>query len=269
MTGSFEPQSGPGTATTPGVKSRRAKASYLAEALMLLLGTVCLGWYGYNWIASSVDQLWSNYSLNAELSGDKPSLKGFIVHVVHGGGQTSEPADRQERTGQERAGQESAEGAAVQNRAESQEQPSWPAQLPQGEDIGRIEIPRLHISSIVRQGVDDRTLSRAVGHVPQTALPGQLGNVGLAAHRDTYFRNLRGVREGDVIRVVTTRGTFEYAVESLKVVNPTNVEVLDPTDHRSLTLVTCYPFNYIGHAPKRFIVRARQIQAALSAPSRG
>ena len=91
-------------------------------------------------------------------------------------------------------------------------------------------------------------------------MPGQVGNVGIAAHRDTFFRNLRDVRKGDELRFVTPEGTFSYEVESLKIVKPKNVEVLDPTPEPVITLVTCYPFNYVGSAPNRFIVRARQVE---------
>ena len=135
--------------------------------------------------------------------------------------------------------------------------------------IGRVEIPRLDISAMVREGVDAATLSRAVGHVPNTPLPGAAGNVAIAAHRDTYFRNVRNIRNGDRIRMVTPKGTYEYIVDSLKIVEPTEVNVLDPTPEPAITLVTCYPFNYIGSAPKRFIVRARQVttEARLSNPN--
>ena len=127
--------------------------------------------------------------------------------------------------------------------------------------IGRIEIPRLRISGMIAEGTDNRTLKRAVGHVPKTSQPGEAGNVGLAAHRDGFFRGLGGVKKDDVIRIVTVRGTYSYRVEWMVVVDPHRVDVLDPTAERSLTLITCYPFNFIGHAPKRFIVRARQLES--------
>jgi sortase A len=123
--------------------------------------------------------------------------------------------------------------------------------------IGRIEIPRLGLTAIVREGTDWRTLERAVGHVPGTALPGQDGNVCLAAHRDTYFRPLRGVRKNDTIRITTPNATFEYTVQGISVVDPDAVEVLASTGDASLTLVTCYPFGYVGPAPRRFIVSGR------------
>jgi sortase A len=122
--------------------------------------------------------------------------------------------------------------------------------------IGRIEIPRLGVSAVVKAGSDARTLRLAVGHIPGTALPGEQGNVGLAGHRDTFFRRLRDIRPDDRIRVVTPEGTFVYKVARTDIVMPTDVWVLDPTDRSVLTLVTCYPFSYIGSAPQRFIVRA-------------
>ena len=124
--------------------------------------------------------------------------------------------------------------------------------------IGRIEIPRLGVAAIVREGTSRRTLELAVGHVAGTALPGQHGNVGLAAHRDTYFRRLAGIRKNDTIRITTPDAIWEYKVQSTAVVDPDAVEVLAATDDAMLTLVTCYPFGYVGPAPRRFIVRARQ-----------
>ena len=123
--------------------------------------------------------------------------------------------------------------------------------------IGRLEIPRLDVSVIVMEGDDDTTLARAVGHLPDTALPWEPGNAVIAGHRDTFFRPLRNVREGDEIRMTTARGTFDYRVVRTEIVEPTNLSVLAPTPSRSLTLVTCYPFSYIGSAPQRFIIHAR------------
>jgi sortase A len=122
--------------------------------------------------------------------------------------------------------------------------------------VGRIVIPRLKLSAIVREGVDARTLRRGVGHVPGTALPGEIGNAALAAHRDTIFRPLKDVRPGDRVLVETPRGTSEYVVRDTRIVEPTDLSVLDATGGQTLTLVTCYPFNFIGSAPQRFIVRA-------------
>jgi sortase A len=127
--------------------------------------------------------------------------------------------------------------------------------------IGRLVIPRLELSVMVREGADERTLSRAVGHIPGTALPGKLGNVGLAGHRDTFFRALGNIREDDAIEFETTRGTYRYVVKSTKIVGPRDVSVLAASGGENLTLVTCYPFYYVGSAPKRFIVHATQVAA--------
>jgi sortase A len=127
--------------------------------------------------------------------------------------------------------------------------------------LGRLEIPSLGVSTIVREGEDARTLQLAIGHIAGTALPGAAGNMGLAGHRDTFFRRLREINPGDVIRLVAVEGVYTYAVESTQIVDPDDLWVLDPTPEPSLTLVTCYPFTYLGDAPERFIVRARLVPA--------
>jgi sortase A len=133
--------------------------------------------------------------------------------------------------------------------------------------IGRLSVPRLHLSAMVREGNDQDTLQLAIGHIPATALPGQAGNVGVAGHRDTFFRGLKDLRTGDEIQFSTSSGDFKYEVESLIVVDPNNVGVLAPSDENVLTMVTCYPFFYIGAAPKRFVVRARQVSPQTVPPS--
>lgn len=125
--------------------------------------------------------------------------------------------------------------------------------------IGRVSIPRLHLSAMVGEGVDAKTLRLSVGHIPTTALPGQTGNVGIAGHRDTFFRGLKDLRAKDEIVFSTLSGNFKYQVESLTVVDPDDLSVLAPSIENMLTMVTCYPFSYIGSAPKRFIARARQV----------
>jgi sortase A len=126
--------------------------------------------------------------------------------------------------------------------------------------IGRISIPRLGISAILKEGIGQRTLNLAVGHIPFTALPGQPGNVGVAAHRDNLFRGLKDVKRDDAITLTTLDDTYVYRVVSTRVVDPTDVSVLDASaDEKILTLVTCYPFYFVGHAPQRFIVRALQV----------
>jgi len=126
--------------------------------------------------------------------------------------------------------------------------------------VGRITIARLNLSVAIGEGADEAVLRRAVGHIAGTALPGQVGNVGLAGHRDTFFRPLRNIRLADTIILTTERGDFRYRVVSTKVVDPHAVEVLGPATKEILTLVTCYPFYFVGKAPRRFIVRADRIR---------
>jgi len=132
------------------------------------------------------------------------------------------------------------------------------ARLAVGALVGRVDIRRVGVSAIVREGDDTATLQHAVGHIPDTALPGEAGNAGLAGHRDTFFRGLRNVRAGDRISVTTPAGMVEYVVRGTRIVDPDDVSVLNPTERQTLTLVTCYPFYYIGSAPRRFIVQAER-----------
>ena len=127
-----------------------------------------------------------------------------------------------------------------------------------GDLLGRIEIPRIHLSAPVMEGDTPRILRAAAGHIHGTALPGTEGNVVLAAHRDTYFRPLKDVRVNDDIVLCASYGTFHYRVSSLEIVGPREIRVLRRTSKPELTLITCYPFSYVGSAPKRFVVRARQ-----------
>jgi len=124
--------------------------------------------------------------------------------------------------------------------------------------IGRIDIPRVGVSAVIDEGDDESVLFKAVGHIPGTALPGKDGNIGLAAHRDSFFRGLRNVREGDEIVLTTPRDTFRYRVESIGVVRPEETSVLKPVGLPTLTLITCYPFHFIGPAPERYVVTAFQ-----------
>jgi sortase A len=126
--------------------------------------------------------------------------------------------------------------------------------------LGILEIPRLGIETPVLEGIDDGTLRRAVGHIPGTSLPADgIGNIGIAGHRDTVFRLLKDVEQTDVILLKTLAGNHRYLVDSIRVVEPDNVTVLKNMDQRTLTLVTCYPFNFVGAAPLRFVVQAREI----------
>jgi sortase A len=197
------------------------------ERLLLLIGIVCLGYYGYVTSETALYQAYETRELDAILA--------------------SAPATRE--TPREYS------DALVLPRANA---PVIPRKRPAaGSALGRLEIPRLSVSAIVRVGSDSRTLRLAIGHIGGTALPGERGNMGLAAHRDTFFRRLGEIRPDDQVRLVTPDGTFVYRVEQTQVVEPRDTWVLNPTDEPALTLVTCYPFRYVGSAPQRFIVRAR------------
>ncbi|HLH41286.1 MAG TPA: class D sortase [Bryobacteraceae bacterium] len=139
-----------------------------------------------------------------------------------------------------------------------------PAPLAEGTVLGEIAIPRLGVSRVILEGTEPGTLRRAVGHIRGTAMPGQPGNIALAGHRDTYFRPLRNIRIGDEVILRTAAGAAVYRVHSTQIVRPDNVEVLNNTQSDTLTLVTCYPFRYIGPAPERFIVRAVKTPAPVS-----
>lgn len=141
---------------------------------------------------------------------------------------------------------------------ESPVQPDAVMAVAAGGVVGRIAIPRLELSLVVVEGVSRADLRRAVGHIPGTSLPGRPGNVGIAGHRDTFFRPLRDIRIHDAITLTTLGGEYSYRVVSTRIVQPAAVEVLAPDGNQILTLVTCYPFNFVGAAPLRFIVRAER-----------
>jgi sortase A len=133
-----------------------------------------------------------------------------------------------------------------------------PETVETGTLLGMLEVPRLKLSTPVVQGDDDLTLSKAVGHLPDTPLPWQKGNSAVAAHRDTLFRPLKDIAVGDKVVLRTPTGDLRYRVTHTSIVNPDDVWVLDPGPRDMLTLITCYPFYYVGHAPQRFIVHAER-----------
>ena len=125
--------------------------------------------------------------------------------------------------------------------------------------IGRLEVERLGVLVMVAEGTSDATLRHAAGHIAGTALPGQAGNIGISAHRDTFFRPLRNIERDDIISLTTPLGDYRYRVLGTSVVSPSEVSVLEQGDDEILTLVTCYPFYFVGPAPRRFVVRAEKI----------
>jgi len=128
-----------------------------------------------------------------------------------------------------------------------------------GTVLARLEAPTVHMTATVLEGSDDRTLRRGAGHIEDTPFPGQPGNIGIAGHRDTVFRPLRGIHVGDPLELTTGDRVYHYRIKKTLIVGPDDVYVLDPTSEPSMTLVTCYPFEYVGHAPRRFIVQAQLV----------
>jgi sortase A len=129
-----------------------------------------------------------------------------------------------------------------------------------GTPLAELSIPRIGLSVVVMEGSDEHTLRRGLGHIETTPLPGESGNVAIAGHRDSFFRPLRNIQVGDDIWLNTPKEPVHYRVSSFRVVNPTEVSVIDPTTDAVLTLVTCYPFYFVGSAPDRFIVRASLVR---------
>ena len=215
--------------------------------LLLFAGIVALGYSGYALLESYLYQTYEDWSFDRERFGKTTDVADFVRDQL-----PVNAAGDEDKS----AGTVSHNPVAASSEAEREPKPDAA-----GDDslIGRIAIPRLRVRAIVKEGVDDRTLRRAVGHVPETVRPGMRGNVGLAGHRDSFFRRLREIRKDDRIVIETLDGKYEYEVESMKVVKPNDVQVLAPTEDSVLTLVTCYPFHYVGNAPKRYVVRARQV----------
>ncbi len=218
----------------------------LLRWFFLATGLVALGWSGYAYVDSHLYQKYEDWAFDQESHGKSPSVIAFVRNALF-------EATQPQSAGSQPAADDSLKIKRVTRQVPQARQPTDPGML------GRIEIPRLEVHAMVREGVDDRTLRRSVGHVPGTAKPGAEGNVGLAGHRDSFFRKLKDIRKGDTIVVETLDSKYEYTVDVTKVVGPDDVKVLAPTPQRALTLVTCYPFYYVGNAPRRFIVRARQV----------
>lgn len=137
--------------------------------------------------------------------------------------------------------------------------PPGPGTEAVGGFMGRMEIPRLGMTLIIAEGTAGATLRRAGGHIRGTGLPGHSGNIGIAGHRDTLFRPLQNIHQDDVIMLTTLQGEYRYRVVSTRIVKPSDVEVLSPDGEEILTLVTCYPFYFVGPSPDRFIVRAKRV----------
>lgn len=231
------------------------------ERLLLLIGVVCLGIWGYAFVDTHVYEYWQNQRLEEAIRQQSAQA------ARQASTRESSPAKKEE-SARSRSAAETDSFASFE-----QEDEEWKelagdldqdGDLAEGDLVGRIKIPRVGVSALVLHGIRSRTLRRGVGHIPGTALPAETGNVGLAGHRDSFFRGLKDIQENDTIELTTLEGTFEYKVEWTKIVRPKDTHVLEGEDGAALTLVTCYPFYYVGSAPKRFIVRARRIEAPVA-----
>jgi sortase A len=198
----------------------RWKPRVLAQRFFLVAGLLSLGYAGSIYTASFIHQARESRNFDRDLAHSQELAPGIVAALSI---------------------------------------PQPPIKPQTGELIGKIQIPRLGLAAVVDEGVDDKTLALSVGHIPYTGLPGQPGNVGLAAHRDTFFRPLQNIQRDDIITLTTLRGEFSYRVVSTKVTSPSDVAVLDFDGNEILTLVTCYPFYFVGSAPERFIVRAERV----------
>jgi sortase A len=143
--------------------------------------------------------------------------------------------------------------------------PTAAAVLPppgKGSWVAKLDAPSVRLSATVLEGSDDATLARGAGHIEETAFPGQAGNIGIAGHRDTTFRAVRDLHTGDPLELITSDRIYRYLITKTFIVEPEDVYVLDPADRPMLTLVTCYPFTFIGHAPHRYIIQAVLVDQA-------
>ncbi len=208
------------------------------ERGLLGVGAACLGYWLIVSAAAQADSRYQRWRLDE-------------MTAAHAGARVE-----QQSSGRAPDGRSTLPGDAVAAHAAKVDVP--PA-VPGQTLLGRIRIPRVGLDAVVLEGVGNSTLRMAAGHFPESAPLGAAhGNTALAGHRDSTFRDLRDVKKGDEILVITPRGRSAYRVSWTKVVDPTDVWVVDPSTKGELTLVTCYPFTYIGHAPHRFVVRARR-----------
>ena len=246
-----------------GVKTKWLKR---LERLSLTAGILALAFYAGARLYKSGYQSYAAYSFDEQLQGRAPSIKGFIVHLWSKAGTSGNLAHTPKRVN----------GAdllrSMVYAPETLPAKDWSAgrlhayerassSPSSGTILGRLEIPSLDLSVMLLQGTDEWTLNRAVGHIEGTALPGQSGNLGIAGHRDGFFRGLKNITPNATIVLTSLQGRFYYRVKGVQIVKSKDVKVLAPTTQPTLTLVTCYPFYYVGNAPKRYVVTAEIIKA--------
>jgi sortase A len=216
------------------------------ERSLLLAAVLGLGLWGASRVAPAVWQDWGNWVFDHEVRGETATVKEYVADKV----------DEITRDVERRLGLTPSAKASIPREGGPE---VGPPALGNRTLVGRLTIPRLHLSAVVREGIGQDTLGLAVGHIPGTSLPGENGNVGVAGHRDTLFMGLKGIEPNDLVHFETLDGSYVYQVKSTEVVSPREVSVLKAGQYPELTLVTCYPFTYIGPAPDRFIIKAREV----------
>jgi len=254
--------------SAPGNRRSRGKWFLKIENLLLIGGLVALAFYGGTRLYIWAYQSYTDYSFEAQLSGRSPSIIGFVPHLF---GKKEAPAGAEKKGPSEdellRKMVYAPEVVPLDkgwsaDRLRKYKEAAAPAP---GSVLGRLEIPSLDLSVMLLNGTDEWTLNRAVGHIEGTALPGEPGNLGVAGHRDGFFRSLKDISKDTTISLTTLKGRFYYRVSAIHIVKPTDVHLLAPTRKPTITLVTCYPFHYIGDAPKRYVVTAEMVK--IQAPS--
>jgi len=235
------------------------------ERLFFIAGLLALGIYGGARIYSTAYQSYAAYSFNQQLKGRSTSILDFFSHLI-GAKKSENSANATRMVDSARLLRDMVyapepvpenKGFSAGRLRDYKKAPN-PAN---GSVLGRLEIPSLELSVMLVEGTDEWTLNRAVGHIEGTALPGQNGNVGIAGHRDGFFRPLKNLDRNDTITLTTLYGRFTYRVNAIKIVKPKDVKVLSPTTKPTMTLVTCYPFYYVGDAPNRYVVTAELIKS--------
>lgn len=219
------------------------------ERAFLGAGMVCLSLFGAATLHGRVGQAYASWSFDRALEGRPATTAAFLAHVAG----ASPDISLASQVGADTRKDWSAQRVLAFERAEAAAGRKPP--------IGRLEIPSLDLAVMVLDGTDEPTLNRAVGRIAGTAMPGEIGNVGIAGHRDGWFRALRNVSPGEEIVLRTLDGRYRYRVEEIEIVDPGDTSVLEPTRAARLTLVTCYPFYWMGNAPQRYIVKAELIDA--------
>jgi LPXTG-site transpeptidase (sortase) family protein len=248
----------------------KKKLLRLLEKFFLIAGLLVLGFYGSAQTYSYLYQKYTSYTFSEQLSRRTPSFKGFIGSLFGISPTKKETLPRgslQSRIDEKEllrrmiyAPEIVPEGGKGWDRNRLNKYKNSRAPSP-GSVLGRLEIPSVNLSVMLLQGTDNWTLNRAVGHIEGTSLPGQPGNLGIAGHRDGFFRCLKDIKRNSTIILTTLNGRFFYRVSGIDIVKPKDIEVLSTTKTPTITLVTCYPFLYVGDAPKRYIVTAEMVKA--------